>query len=51
MREVEGMPGPPSERELTGTFDRLVVESELLARRSGSMALNIICPKLPAMKK
>ncbi len=31
MREIEGMPGPPWERELTGTFDRLVVESELLA--------------------
>jgi S-formylglutathione hydrolase FrmB len=30
MREVEGIPGPPWGRELRGTFDRLVVESELL---------------------
>jgi hypothetical protein len=31
LREVDGLPGPPWERELDGTLDKLVVESELLA--------------------
>ncbi len=31
LREVEGLPGPPWDRELRGTFHRLTVESELLA--------------------
>jgi hypothetical protein len=31
LREVEGSPGPPWERPLRGTLDRLVVESERLA--------------------
>jgi hypothetical protein len=31
LREVEGPPGPPWDRGLDGTLDRLVVESELLA--------------------
>jgi enterochelin esterase-like enzyme len=31
LREVEGLPGPPWDRRLAGTLDRLVVESELLA--------------------
>jgi len=31
LREVEGFPGEPWDRELAGTLDRLVVESEVLA--------------------
>jgi Putative esterase len=31
LREVEGLPGPPWDRPLAGSLDRLVVESELLA--------------------
>jgi S-formylglutathione hydrolase FrmB len=31
LRQSEGLPGAPWERELDGTLDRLVVESELLA--------------------
>ncbi|MDQ3914288.1 MAG: alpha/beta hydrolase-fold protein [Actinomycetota bacterium] len=31
LRPVEGLPGPPWERELRGTFEKLTVESELLA--------------------
>ncbi len=31
LREVDGLPGPPWPRELAGTLDQLVVQSELLA--------------------
>ena len=31
LREVTGPPGPPWDRRLAGSLDRLVVESELLA--------------------
>ena len=31
LRQVDGLPGPPWERELQGTFEKLTVESELLA--------------------
>ncbi|HEV2757333.1 MAG TPA: alpha/beta hydrolase-fold protein [Actinomycetota bacterium] len=31
LRQVDGLPGPPWERELQGTFEKLAVESELLA--------------------
>ena len=31
LRELDGSPGPPWERPLAGTLERLVVESELLA--------------------
>jgi Putative esterase len=31
LRELEGSPGPPWERPLAGTLDRLVVESDVLA--------------------
>ncbi|MFN2586831.1 MAG: alpha/beta hydrolase [Actinomycetota bacterium] len=31
LRQVEGLPGPPWEREPAGTFEKLTVESELLA--------------------
>jgi hypothetical protein len=30
LREVEGSPGPPWERPLAGTLDRMTVHSELL---------------------
>jgi S-formylglutathione hydrolase FrmB len=30
MREVQGLPGPPWERDLAGALDQLVVQSELL---------------------
>jgi Putative esterase len=30
LREVDGPPGPPWDRELSGTLDRIVVQSELL---------------------
>ena len=30
LRHVDGLPGPPWERELSGTLDRIVVQSELL---------------------
>jgi hypothetical protein len=30
LREVDGLPGPPWERALAGTLDKLVVESDLL---------------------
>ena len=31
LKEVEGLPGPPWQRELTGRLEQLVVESDLLA--------------------
>ena len=31
LRELDGLPGPPWDRPLAGSLDRLVVESELLA--------------------
>jgi putative esterase len=31
LRELEGLPGPPWDRPLAGSLDRLVVESEVLA--------------------